>query len=37
MNCYWEFVFGGCLLVGLPPELKIDPNDILEAIRKAIH
>ena len=36
IGCYWERNFGGCLLIGVPPDLDVDPNDILAQVRSPI-
>jgi len=36
MGCYWERDFGGCLLVGVPPDLDVDLNDLLAQVRGSI-
>lgn len=35
MGCYWELDLGGCLFVGVPPDLDVDLNDILAQARRA--
>jgi hypothetical protein len=36
IGCYWERNFGGCLLIGVPPDLDVDPNDLLAQARSPI-
>ena len=36
MGCYWERDFGGWFLVGVPPDMEVDLNDILAQMRGAI-
>lgn len=33
LGCYWERDFGGLLLIAVPPELEIDPGDVLAQVR----
>jgi hypothetical protein len=33
MGCYWERDFVGLLLIGVPPDLDIDPMEVLAEIR----
>ena len=34
LDCVWELVFGGVLLVAVPPELALDPNEVLAALER---